>query len=285
MRGSAVELLAAIVAFCALLCLQSFRDCSCFTASNKNLYLFFSVKHRCKKKIQKKHLWLPAVPVVASLFALLRAQEQSVSLLPCVKHRWKKRNKRSSCEYLLLCLLCELSLSLSFLALTFAAGIVIEVAKFRGMRACSSDFWSSCFFCWFSCLFFPGCLHFWTLCAVSVLELSFYLDFCFFQEMKKGCRKVLFLLCCWGIFLCRPSCCRDLDSKPGDIWICVLSFAVASYCRFEKNLEEEAINRDANSNDKACCWAILLLSEEYDDENKWKEPDGVSRRNVVAACW
>jgi hypothetical protein len=32
-----------------------------------------------------------------------------------------------------------------------------------------------------------------------------------------------------------------------------LLFAVASYCRFEKNLEEEASNRDANSNDRACC--------------------------------
>lgn len=202
-----------------------------------------------------------------------------------MKHRWKKRNKRSSCEYLLLCLLCEFSLSLSFLALTFGAGIVIEVAKFRVMRACSYVFWSSCFFVCFLACFFP---------AVCISELdvpSVFLNFLLalisvsFKRWKKGCRKALFLLCCWGIFLYRQSCCRDLDSKPGDIWICVLSFAVASYCRFEKNLEEEAINRDANSNDRACCGAILLLSEEYDDENKWKEPDGVSRRNVVAACW
>ncbi len=46
-------------------------------------------------KFKRKHLWLPAVRVVASLFALLRAEEQSVSLLPCVKHRWKKETKEA----------------------------------------------------------------------------------------------------------------------------------------------------------------------------------------------
>jgi hypothetical protein len=48
---------------------------------------------------------------------------------------------------------------------------VIEVAKFRGMRACSSDFWSSCFFVCFLACFFP---------AVCISELhvpSVFLNF------------------------------------------------------------------------------------------------------------